>query len=232
MGKDAPPMRVWLVEEPTSSPSDVLALRVRSLLADAGLALAGSSAPGPHLRAVLRAAEPDAVVVTAASWAEEGEAFAAEPPLPVLFFGPAGDESRVLALAERLPAGFASEGCGPRELRALLWTLGQASRREAVIRAELLELRQRLEDRIIIERAKGLLMTRLGISEPDAFQRLRVQSRQQRKPIREIAQAILDLEFLLGVEDRGNSGGGTKAAAERQAEESSPAGFGPVRELL
>jgi len=57
-------------------------------------------------------------------------------------------------------------------------------------------LQQRLNDRILIERAKGILVERLSISEKEAYQRLRLQSRRQRRPIRDIAQCLLDAQSL------------------------------------
>jgi AmiR/NasT family two-component response regulator len=59
------------------------------------------------------------------------------------------------------------------------------------------EVQQRLSDRIVIERAKGVLLQRLGISEEEAYKRLRVLSRRQRRPIRDIAQSLLDTQDLL-----------------------------------
>jgi len=53
------------------------------------------------------------------------------------------------------------------------------------------ELTERLESRTLVERAKGILQSDLGISESDAYQRLQRQSQQIRKPMREIAQAIV-----------------------------------------
>jgi AmiR/NasT family two-component response regulator len=62
------------------------------------------------------------------------------------------------------------------------------------------QLQQRLNDRILIERAKGILVERLHISESEAYQRLRLQSRRQRRPIRDIAQNLLDAQSLLAPE--------------------------------
>jgi hypothetical protein len=53
-----------------------------------------------------------------------------------------------------------------------------------------------LSDRIIIERAKGILVQRLGITEEDAYKRLRVLSRRQRRQIRDIAQSLVDTQYL------------------------------------
>jgi response regulator NasT len=64
-------------------------------------------------------------------------------------------------------------------------------------KAQAEQLQQRLNDRILIERAKGILVQRLGISEEEAYKRLRVLSRRQRRQIRDIAQSLLDTQSLL-----------------------------------
>ena len=52
-------------------------------------------------------------------------------------------------------------------------------------------LRDALEARKTIERAKGLLMERDGLSEADAFARLRGASQQTGKPLRDVAEAVV-----------------------------------------
>ena len=64
-------------------------------------------------------------------------------------------------------------------------------------KAQVGQLQQRLNDRIVIERAKGVLVQRLRISEEEAYKRLRVQSRRQRRQIRDVAQSLLDSQALL-----------------------------------
>ncbi len=53
------------------------------------------------------------------------------------------------------------------------------------------ELSQQLEDRKVLERAKGILQRELGLSEEDAYITLQKQSRQLRKPLREVAHAVI-----------------------------------------
>src|SRR5262249_61357673 len=73
----------------------------------------------------------------------------------------------------------------------------------AVQKSQEARLQQRLEDRIVIERAKGILVQRLGVSEEDAYKRLRVLSRRQRRQIRDIAQSFLDTQSLLMPDENG-----------------------------
>jgi response regulator NasT len=62
------------------------------------------------------------------------------------------------------------------------------------MRQESDNLRQALEDRKLIERAKGLLMKRAGIDEPEAFRRLQKLARDRNQKLAEIAQIILTAE--------------------------------------
>lgn len=59
------------------------------------------------------------------------------------------------------------------------------------LETEVTELTQRLEARKVIERAKGILQRELRISEEEAYRVLQRQSRQRRRPMREVAEAII-----------------------------------------
>jgi two-component system, response regulator PdtaR len=61
----------------------------------------------------------------------------------------------------------------------------------AAVRGESASLREALEARKVIERAKGLLMEREGLTESEAFARVRAASQKTGKPLREIAEAIV-----------------------------------------
>ena len=58
------------------------------------------------------------------------------------------------------------------------------------------EMKRRLEDRTLVERAKGILQQRFKLSEQDAYLRLRNESRRLRRPMRELAEAVLLAEGL------------------------------------
>lgn len=62
---------------------------------------------------------------------------------------------------------------------------------------EVQELKDALETRKLIERAKGLLMDRLGLSEGEAFRRIHFMARNQNKTMKEIAQSILSASEIL-----------------------------------
>lgn len=58
------------------------------------------------------------------------------------------------------------------------------------------QLADQLETRKVMERAKGLLQRELNIDEEAAYLMLQKQSRQKRKPLREIAEAIILMDDL------------------------------------
>ena len=61
---------------------------------------------------------------------------------------------------------------------------------------EKLQLANQLETRKLMERAKGILQRELGVDEEASYLALQKQSRQRRKPIREIAEAIILMEDM------------------------------------
>ncbi len=72
----------------------------------------------------------------------------------------------------------------------------QALRREAT------DLRQALEDRKVIERAKGILMKKANLDEHTAFRRLQRLASDKNKKLAEIAQMILTAEQAFEPDER------------------------------
>ena len=86
----------------------------------------------------------------------------------------------------------------PNEIR-LLSTIGYlvgAEIERARLESENAQLMGKLETRKAVDRAKGILQRDLGINEDEAYRRMQTESRQRRKSMREIAEAILLSEDL------------------------------------
>jgi uroporphyrinogen-III synthase len=84
------------------------------------------------------------------------------------------------------------------ELR-LLTTIGHlvgAELERARLETEIVQLSDRLESRKHIERAKGVLQRDFGLDEESAYKAMQRESRQRRKTMREIAEAIILNEDL------------------------------------
>ena len=59
------------------------------------------------------------------------------------------------------------------------------------------DLRDALETRKLVERAKGILMRRLNLTEEEAFRRMQRRSQNENKRLGEIAQAIITADGML-----------------------------------
>src|SRR5262249_45272192 len=66
------------------------------------------------------------------------------------------------------------------------------------LRQETADLKQALEDRKTIEKAKGILMKKTGMDENDAFRRLQKLASEKNKKLVEIARSILTAEEAYG----------------------------------
>src|SRR5437764_1464347 len=61
---------------------------------------------------------------------------------------------------------------------------------------ETIEMKRQLETRKLVERAKGILQHRYSLTEEEAYLRLRNESRRLRRPMRDLAEAIILSEDL------------------------------------
>jgi hypothetical protein len=153
---------------------------------------------GPDLNASVQASRPEVLVFAAGPGplrpAVE-ELLAADVAFVV-----AGEEAQCETyrdLADRYPLLFVPQQPTVEEMSLALRGARSALRRQQYWKGQVEQLHQRLNDRIVIERAKGVLVQRLGIGEEEAYKRLRVLSRRQRRQIRDIAQSLLDTQTLL-----------------------------------
>ncbi len=66
----------------------------------------------------------------------------------------------------------------------------------AQLKEETQEMKRKLEERKVVERAKGIIQRRHGLSEEDAYLQLRNESRRLRRPMKDLAEAIIFTEEL------------------------------------
>ncbi len=77
------------------------------------------------------------------------------------------------------------------ELLSIIADVAAGELQKAVLYEEIGGLKEALETRKLVERAKGILMKRHAIGEQDAFARIQHQARTSRKSMREVAEAII-----------------------------------------
>ena len=121
-------------------------------------------------------------------------------PLDILIGSELGND-QVRAAADRpitdRTEGAGGEVLGPRLGRSIVDLLHAQSRRLQAVGEELDAARAALEERKLIERAKGLLMSCRGLSEDEAYRVLRQTAMSQGRRLAEVAAATLALADVL-----------------------------------
>ncbi len=82
-------------------------------------------------------------------------------------------------------------------LHAAIQTAVAASREMKTLRDSVNSLETTLRERKLIERAKGILMSRRNLSEPEAFRFLQRQSQDRRMPMAKLAESIVQADEIL-----------------------------------
>jgi len=105
------------------------------------------------------------------------------------------------SLIERsIASGVSAYLTKPVDSRELEAAMALAAARHAefqALEAEVDRAQQALEDRKLVERAKGLLMSALNLSEQDAFRRLQLTARERNLRLADVAARIVDQQSLL-----------------------------------
>jgi len=84
-----------------------------------------------------------------------------------------------------------------RELEAAIRLAAARHAEFEALEAEVSKAQQALEDRKLVERAKGLLMSALKLSEQDAFRRLQTTARERNLRLADVARRIVEQQSLL-----------------------------------
>ncbi len=163
------------------------------VVAEAGDGLAAVEAARQH--------RPDVIIMDikmpVMDGIEAARQIISEVPCAILFLSSFGEQELVEQAGE---AGGLAYLIKPFRKEDLAPALEIAVRRYRQISAqsrEIEQLKDTLETRKLIERAKGILMDRHHMSEEEAFKRIHFQARNQNKKMREIAQSIITAADLM-----------------------------------
>jgi len=199
-------MRAWFLQGDQGSESDALGCLLRQWASrpENGCWSVDCLRWAPDVAVQVQARQPDVLLAAqpfclAGSWMMDVLA----QGVGLVVATPLERAAGILPLAEQYAVQMIPLPPSVEELGLAVLGVLASLRRQRVWQARIDQLQQRLNNRILIERAKGILVERLGIPEKEAYQRLRLQSRRQRRPIRDIAQCLLDAQSLFSLEMNG-----------------------------
>ena len=174
---------------------------IRARLEKLGHIVVAEACDGVQAIEAARIHKPDVIIMDikmpVMDGIEAARTILSESPCAILFLSSFNEQELVEQATETGALAYLMK---PFRKEDLAPSLEMAVRRFRQIKSqqrEIDDLKETLETRKIIERAKGILMDRHHMSEEEAFKRIHFQARNQNKKMREIAQSIVTAADLI-----------------------------------
>lgn len=202
-------LRIVIVNTLADGEADERALerdeRARALrigLLEAGYNIIAVFPADMHLPDRVAQLQPDMVIIDAESDArdvlEHVVMATREAPRPIVLFTEDQNKSSMEAAMAAGVSAYIVAGLSSERVKPVLDVALARFNADQKLRNELSDTKLKLAERKTVERAKGLLMERHGISEDEAYSRLRRMAMDRNVKLSELAQRVLDIADLLG----------------------------------
>ncbi len=192
-GGRLPGMRILVAEDET-----IIRLDLRNLLEESGHEVCAEARDGQEAVELAREHEPDLAILDVKmprlDGIEAARRILEERPIPIVMLTAYGQDELVSRAVEAGVFGYLVKPFREADLLPAIATARARHEELASLREEADSLAEALAARKAIERAKGLLMERDGLSEEEAFKRLRKASQLSGKPLKVVAEALIALD--------------------------------------
>ena len=181
--------RILVAEDET-----IIRLDLRTLLEANGYDVCGEARDGQEAVELAEALEPDVAIMDVKmprlDGVEAARQILSRRPMPIVMLTAFDQEELVTRAAEAGVFGYLVKPFREQDLIPAIRT-AQARHRELLeVKLQASSLAEALEARKAIERAKGILMVKEGLTEEQAFDRLRRASQKSGRPMKVIADAV------------------------------------------
>ena len=117
---------------------------------------------------------------------------------PIVLFTEDGNRQTIDAALRAGVTAYIVSGMQPERLQTILDVAIARFDREQELRDELAQLQEKLAERKVVERAKGILMDQRKCSEDEAYKLLRKLAMDRNLKLLEVARQVVDVVKLLG----------------------------------
>jgi two-component system, response regulator PdtaR len=183
-------IRILVAEDET-----IIRLDLVELLRRAGMDVVGEAHDGEQAISLARELQPDLAIMDVKmpklDGIEAARRIINERPIPIVMLTAYGQEELVARAAEAGVFGYLVKPFRESDLLPAIHTARARHEELAALREEAESLAEALAARKAIERAKGLLMEREGLTENEAFARLRKASQISGRPLKVVAEALI-----------------------------------------
>jgi two-component system, response regulator PdtaR len=182
--------RLLIAEDET-----IIRLDLRDLLERAGFEVCAEARDGVEAVELAHSERPDLAILDVKMPRLDGidaaRRILEERPVPIVMLTAYGQDELVARAVEAGVFGYLVKPFREQDLLPAIETARARFAELQEVREEAESLAEALAARKAIERAKGLLMEREGLSEQDAFARLRKASQISGRPLRVVAEALV-----------------------------------------
>jgi response regulator NasT len=183
-------MRILIAEDET-----LIRLDLRTLLEAHGFDVVGEAQDGVQAVALARTVEPELAILDVKmpglDGIEAARTIVAERPLPIVLLTAYGEQELVARAAAAGVFAYLVKPFREQDLLPAIETARARFAELAEVREQAESLAEALAARKAIERAKGILMAKEQLTEDAAFARLRKASQVSGRPLKVVADAII-----------------------------------------
>lgn len=184
-----PRVRVLIAEDDT-----IVRLELRTVLEAHGLPVCGEARDGLEAVELAGRLSPDVIVMDVKmpqlDGIEAARRILVDRSVAIVMLTGFGEDELVERAVEAGVFGFLAKPFGEDDLIPAVRAAIARHTEFAELKLQTLSLYEALEARKVIERAKGILMAKEGLSEDEAFARLRRASQRSGRPMKIIAEAV------------------------------------------
>lgn len=189
-------MRVLLIDD-TRARARVL----REALQDAGYVVVQATAAPLALMKAVERAQPDVIIIDVDSPSrdvlEHIVVMTQNAPRPIVMFASDATEEKIREAVRAGVSAYVVDGIEASRVKPIIDAACARFEEFQRLRGELARARDSLGERKLVERAKGILMERRGLTEEAAYTALRSMAMDRKLRLTEVARGVIDTWELL-----------------------------------
>lgn len=189
-------LRILIAED-----DPLVAVTLSDQLTELGHNVVAVASDGEEAVSMVDQAQPDLVMLDIKMPNRDGisaaEEIAREHDLPIIMLTAYSERPLIIRAAEAGALAYLLKPVAAEELAASISLAMARHRDREELRHKVGELEETLHERETIDKAKAILMERVGLSENDAYSRMRQRAREKRVKMVQVAQTIIAAEEFL-----------------------------------
>lgn len=176
-------------------------LSLRAQLTALGHQVIAEASTGEEAVALAESRQPDLAILDIKmprmDGIEAAERITQMRPIPIILLTAYSETQLVERAAQANISAYLMKPVSEEDLLPAITLALTRFKQFQALHQEVADLREALEARRVIEKAKGILMRRLNLTEDEAFRRLQRQSQESNRKLAQVAEAIVVADQML-----------------------------------